>query len=447
MLKKNTIISFLIYTSLLSLVFSSGNSIFGITFVLSVFVFLIITSFNHRYLLPFYIYPFMLLINDKNPGNILIKLLPETAIFIAIIFFFKDYKIQLYQKKLFFSFSLFSLLTFLISYMHILEIYFIPALFRQYILPILFLIVFVNISLKKNELPFEALKIFIYSCSIISVIALLNYYNLTDNITLHILGSRYSDLCLGELTSTLFKCDADNNISRLDLLISGSTGSAAAILLTLGIVSLALSNKNNKHLKYFSLPLFIASYLSLSVSILIPIIYFFFISILNFRKYFKIFLFFFIMISYLILSEFSLFGQISALNYLSSIVLNEIFFYLAKLELLNILFGFGPIISSNKFMYFPENFIVDVGIFRVFFENGLFIFIIFAIILFYILKNNFWLVINFPSIYNRSLLIILLVLLSTVHSNWVLTPPFMVLFTVIVSGIIVQLKLTKINFK
>jgi hypothetical protein len=153
------------------------------------------------------------------------------------------------------------------------------------------------------------------------------------------------------------------------------------------------------------------------------------------------------MISYLILSEFSLFGQISALNYLSSIVLNEIFFYLAKLELLNILFGFGPIISSNKFMYFPENFIVDVGIFRVFFENGLFIFIIFAIILFYILKNNFWLVINFPSIYNRSLLIILLVLLSTVHSNWVLTPPFMVLFTVIVSGIIVQLKLTKINFK
>jgi hypothetical protein len=169
----------------------------------------------------------MLLINDKNPGNILIKLLPETAIFIAIIFFFKDYKIQLYQKKLFFSFSLFSLLTFLISYMHILEIYFIPALFRQYILPILFLIVFVNISLKKNELPFEALKIFIYSCSIISVIALLNYYNLTDNITLHILGSRYSDLCLGELTSTLFKCDADNNISRLDLLISGSTGSAA----------------------------------------------------------------------------------------------------------------------------------------------------------------------------------------------------------------------------
>lgn len=447
MLKKNITISFLIYSSLISLSLSSGNSIFGTTFLLSVILFSITISSNHRYLLPFYVYPFMLLINDQNPENVLTKLLPEIGIFIATIFFLKNYKIQLYEKKLFFLFFLFSLLMFFISYAHVLKIFFLPALIRQYILPILFLILFVNISLKKKELPFEALKIFIYSCSIISFIALLNFYNLTNDITIHKLQPRYNNLCVYEFTSTLLRCNEFNSMPRLDILISGSTGSAAAILLMLGIVSCELNNKNNKHLKYFSLPLFIASFFTLSISILIPIIYFFFVSLFRIRKYFKILLFFFIIIVCLILLQLSLFGQTSGFDYFRSAIIKGLFYHLAKIELLNILFGSGPIIFSGKFQYFPENFIVDVGIFRVFLENGLFAFMLFATILFYILKNNFWLVTNVPSAYNRSLLMMLLVLLSTFHSNWVFTPPFMVLFTMIISGITVQLKLIKINPK
>ncbi len=444
MLTKNNLISFLIYICLINLSFNPISSLVGLSFLIFVIFFSIILSYIHQYLLPFYIYPFMFLIQNQDPENIIIKLLPELSILIASAFFLLKRKIYLYEKNLFFFLILFSVLICFASYLHILQVFFIPALIRQYILPVIFLIIFINASLNKNDLPFEALKICIYSFSIISVIALLNQYELIEKVVVNeSLRHRYSVICLNDFTAILLMCTENNNIARLDPLVSGSVGSAAAILLMLGIVSIYLSDKNNNFLKYFSLPLFGASILTLSVSILFPIIYFCLIILLKYKKYFKILLVPFIFISFLFLTNVSLHGQESGYKYFESSILTALYNHFKNIELVNVFFGSGPIIDSNKFKYFPENFIIDVGIFRVLLENGLLIFVFFAAILFYFLKKNYLLVINLPSNYNRSLLFILLVLSSMVHSNWLITPPFMVVFAMVISGILVQYKLSK----
>ena len=387
----------------------------------------------------------MFIIRNQDSDNILLILLPELTILIAITFFLLNRKIYLDQINLFFFLILFSFLIFLTSYLHVSEVFFIPALIRQYILPILFLVIFINASLNKNKLPFEALTICIYSFSIVSVIALLNYFNTIDIISVNnTLRFRPSIFCLNELSSTLLSCNEFNQIKRLDPLISGSVGSAAAILLMLGFVSIFLSNKN-KYLKYFSVPLILSSIFTLSVSILFPIIFFTLIILIKFKKYFKILVLVFTIISFFVLTNLNVMGEKSAYDYLSSSILKGLLNHFAKIDISNFLFGSGPIIDSNKYKYFPENFVIDVGILRVFLENGLLVFVLFALILIYFLKKSYWLAINLPSNFNKSLLYMLLVLLSLVHSNWFITPPFMIMYAIVISSIIVQYKLMKLT--
>lgn len=444
MLAKKKLFSFILFISLLNLTFNPTNVYWGLVFLLTVIFILITFSYNHRYLLPFYIYPFMFVIRNQDPENILIILLPELTILIAAVFFLLRRKLCSDQINLFFSLILFSFIISFISFLHILEVFFIPAIIRQYILPILFLVIFINASLKKNELPFEALKICIYSFSIISIIALFNYFNIIEIPAVNnSLRARSTILCLSEFAATLLNCSELNQIQRLDPLVSGSVGSAAAILFMLGLVSIFLSSKNNKYLKYFSLPLILSSILTLSVSILFPIIYFVMIILIKYKKYFKILLITLAIISFLILTNLSMYGERSGYEYLNSSILNALTNHFAKIDISAFLFGSGPIIDSNRYKYFPENFVIDVGILRVFLENGFLVFVFFASILIYFLKKNYWLAINLPSNYNRSLLFILLVLLSMVHSNWFITPPFMIIFAAVTSGIVVQYKLSK----
>ena len=438
-MQKIYLVSFFIYFSLLNLSLNPNYSPFAIGLLFLTIIVAVIFSPNHRFLFPFYIYPFLLIIKYQNPKSLLISTLPELTLFIAIMFFLFDRKIYLYEKKLFYFLSLFALLITLSSFLHIFEIFILPAIIRQYILPILFIIIFTNASLKKNELPLEALKICIYSFSITSIIALLNYFGLIKKIIFNPnLGARNSDFCLNE-TIRIFLCSEDNSLIRLDPLISGSTGSSAAILLMLGIICIFLRDKAN-HLKYFSLPFFAVSFLSLSVSILFPIIYFFLIMIIRYKS-FSILIF--VLFSFQLLTNLNIYGSNSAHFYFLSSIFPVLLDHYAKMELINIFFGSGPIIDSSVFKYFPENFVVDIGILRVASENGIFIFIFYLAILFYILNKAFRLAINLPSNFNKSLLFILLVSLSIVHSNAIFTYPFFILLVIAFSGIIVQYKLQK----
>ena len=161
----------------------------------------------------------------------------------------------------------------------------------------------------------------------------------------------------------------------------------------------------------------------------------------KFRLYFNQILIISIIIFILFISNFGFFGEISIFNYFKLTVLNNLIDFYTKIDFLNIFFGSGPIINSNKFEYFPENFIQDVGILRILIEAGIFNFFLLILILLYILKKIIWLVSNYPSKYNESLLIIFLTLLSSFHSTIFLTIPFYPLFVMIVSNVIVEYKL------
>ena len=86
MLAKKKLFSFLLFVSLLNLIFNPMNVIFGLILIITAMYFLIHFSYNHRYLLPFYIYPFMFVIRNQVPENILIILLPELTLLIATTF-------------------------------------------------------------------------------------------------------------------------------------------------------------------------------------------------------------------------------------------------------------------------------------------------------------------------------------------------------------------------
>jgi hypothetical protein len=214
----------------------------------------------------------------------------------------------------------------------------------------------------------------------------------------------------------------------------------------LGIaVILGCKSSGNYYLKYFSIPLFILGLFTTSFSVIIPIAYLLaVITLSKYKKYYKQILISLIIIFILFLTNFSFFGEETVFKYFKLTILSGILDHFENIKTINFLFGSGPIISSEKFQFFPEKFIIDVGILRVLTEAGFFNFFLFILVIFYFLKKILWLEVNYPSNYNKSLLIMFLTLISAVHGNMVITSPFYPLFVMVVSSIVVQFRLKKI---
>jgi hypothetical protein len=440
-IKKETLVSFLILFSLLNLSFSPFNLYFGLGLLLMIVITSLIIYSNYIVLLPFYFYPFLFILKSREPNNLILSLLPEISVFISFFYIFWNQKILKYEKHLFFLLFLIAFFLVLVSFLHILDIYFLPVLIRQFALPIIFLIIFINASLRKNELPMEAFKICIISYGIVSIIALLNHFKL-----IHVIPYDYyrvSILCLNDTAALLLRC-VDDEMPRSLPLLGGSIGTSASILWMLGITVILIFN-NNYHLKYFSIPLFILGFLSSSFSVIIPVTYSLaVITLSKYKKYYKQILISLIIIFILFLTNFGFFGEETVFKYFKLSILSGILDHFENIKIINFLFGSGPLISSEKFEFFPEKFIIDVGILRVLTEVGFFNFFLFLLVLFYFLKKILWLEVNYPSNYNKSLLIMFLTLISAVHGNMVITSPFYPLFVMVVSSIVVQYRLKKI---
>jgi hypothetical protein len=214
----------------------------------------------------------------------------------------------------------------------------------------------------------------------------------------------------------------------------------------LGVVTILISKNDTRHLKYCSSPLFILGFFAASFSVIMPIAYSLaVISLSKYRKYNKLILISLIIIFIFFLTTFGFFGEETVFKYFKTTILSGIFNHFAKIDIINFLFGSGPIIASEKFQFFPENYIIDVGILRVLTEAGFFIFFLFILILFYFLKKILWLEVTYPSNYNKSLLIMFLTLLSAIHGNMAIASPFYPLFVMVVSGIVVQYRIKKIS--
>jgi hypothetical protein len=440
-IKKENLVSFLILFSLLNLSFSPFNLYFGLGLLLMMVITSLIIYSNYIVLLPFYFYPFLFILKSREPYNLILSMLPEISVFISFFYIFWNQKILKYEKYLFFLLFLIAFFLVLISFLHILDIYFLPALIRQYALPIIFLIIFINASLRKNELPMEAFKICIISYGTVSIIALLNFFEVIDIINYH--SYRVSTLCLNDTAALLLKCSGAE-MPRAQLLLGGSIGTSGSILWMLGITVILIFN-NNYYLKYFSIPLFILGFFSSSFSVIMPVIYSLaVITLSKYKKYYKQILISLIIILILFLTNFGFFGEETVFKYFKLTILSGILDHFENIKIINFLFGSGPVISSEKFEFFPEKFIIDVGILRVLTEAGFFIFFLFILVLFYFLKKILWLEVNYPSNYNKSLLIMFLTLISAVHCNMAITSPFYPLFVMVVSSIVVQYRLKKI---
>lgn len=432
--------SSLIFLSLLNLVFNPINLYFG--FMLLIFFLLIFVYFNHANiaLLPFYFYPFYFLFKNQYPEISIFSILPEISVLISFIYIFFEQKIKICEKHLIFLILLLSFSLTFFNFLSILDIYFLPALIRQYSLPLIFLVFFITASLNNHKLPREAFRICIIAYGVIATIALLNYFDII-NIFQTTFNREFTG-CSTKIGQTFLPCKDLKVIFRLNPLLGGSVGTAASILCVLAIVIILNFKKTDRHLILFVIPLIFTIFFALSFSTVIPISITIGVIILSkYSMYLKQISLILVIIFILFMSKLGLYGEKSTFMYFKLTVLDGLINFYSKVDFINIFFGSGPVINSNKFEYFPNNFIQDIGILRVLTETGIFNFTILILILFYVLKKNIWLISNIPSNFNKSLLIMFLSLLSSFHTIIFLTIPFYPLFVMIVSNIIVEYNL------
>lgn len=445
---KQNLFSSLIFISLLNLVFNPVNLYFG--FVLLVLFVSIFVYFNYAniVLLPFYSYPFVFILKNQYPENIIFSVLPEISVLISFVYIFIDQKIKRLEKDFIFLVLLLAFSLTFSNFILILDIYFLPALIRQYSFPLIFLVFFIIVSLKNNKLPKEAFKICIIAYGFVAIIALLNYFDAIN--ILHSTFNREFIGCSSNIGQTILPCKDLKILWRLNPLLGGSIGTAASILCVLTIVIILNFKTTGSHLIIFVVPLIFTILFALSFSTIIPIAITIGVIVLSkYRMYLKPILIILVITFALFITKVGLFAEESIFMYFKLTVLNGLIDFYSKIDLINVFFGSGPIINSNKFEYFPENFLQDVGILRILTEAGIFNFFLIILILLYVLKKNIWLISNYPSNFNKSLLIMFLSLLSSFHSIIFLTIPFYPLFVMIVSNIIVEYNLAKkpINLK
>lgn len=384
-------------------------------------------------------------------------------------------------------------LIFFINLYHVNDVNYIPIIFRQYLLPIIFLCLYIiyNIS-KENRRPYiSGISFSIISFGIISAISLLiissllriprfipelfPYLNYSPDFTpneVRSLGydaisptsgfplaeastaSGFPKPALAEL-SKINKPTFDELMAaglmqstrhipfigwvfRLNLYAGGVIGSSGAILFALGLAPLLNTTLFPRILVVCSVVLIIASMMTISVSIFIPIgILIFVLSMKYIRRGFfiplllsSIFLF--------LMTQMNVFVGITPLNYIlgssGSLIVN----YLENIDLTAFAIGIGPGIFNKSFYHLPENFISDVGIFRVFVENGavgaapFFLFLgllVYKAILLCVKEIQF-----------SFLLVLLGVYLLLIHGNSTSLPPFYVLFAAVAASILVAYK-------
>jgi hypothetical protein len=438
-IKISFIISFLIYLAMLSFIFVESRPLLGI--LLLAFTLLISGWYTPERLIlfPFYLYPFMFLIRAQSPENILLIILPDIVTCSVIFLHFMTQKISTKNLSLLFLLFILSFIVFLINVYHTGFLSYSFVIFRQYVLPLIFLFVFINSASRSINIHEDALFISIQCFSITALLAILNT-----------MGVIFIPRSIEALFPVLGFLDDGNDINtlgrtffgmfmpRLNLYLGGALGSAAAISFILGIVALFhVKNKIWWFPKLLALPLLLAALATLSMSIIFAFVgYYFAFYICRKQNIQKNFLKYVLLIVICLLLFTVSFIEISAASYFVDFIFYELIHYLSKLDFLEIFFGVGPRITSSGFYFLPEKFIIDVGIFRVFVESGIFAFIVFLVILVYFFLRGYR-ASRYKDITEvRPYLAIFIVFMLSVHANMALLPPFYPLFCAVCLGML-----------
>ena len=432
----NYSINISIYMAILGVGYGPFSVWVAIAMLCVLYLFLVLKFRNMVILFPFYMYPFMFIIRARNPENLLLAILPEIFVLISMVFHYTkinfNEKIGSYSLLLFF----YAVITSLIIMFNIGNIYYFPLMFRQYIIPVLFTIYILDVSSKRSLLPFYALKISFNSFAIVAALSILNILGIfridASMEALYPVLNYSLQVSSEQAGRSLFGSDI---FLRLNLFCGGALGSSAAIFIALGL-SPYLSKKlemNSLH-RLASVFLLAAGAMTFSSSIIIPIVLFIFL-FFGFKNswFINVFIFLFCM---LILGNLTLFVSDSIFNYVYSTTILGFSSYLLSIDLWTFLFGSGPRFTSSGFEFVPNNFIIDVGVLRVFIETGALNFIIFSLFIISILRKGFFVGGKLDAQGGRVFFFIFLVFLLMVHANMTAIPPFFPLFSVVVAGIV-----------
>ena len=380
------------------------------------------------------VYPFMFLIRAPNVENIFFSILPDILVVISIIYHCLFFQ---FKKRLWFFYSfllIYACLVFIFLMLSLDNLNYIFIVTRQFILPLAFLIVFIDISQRKFDIPLQALTISILFFSVVCFFSILNIFGILPIRPDIPELSPFLNFTSSEADALKFSGREifGLNLPRLNTFTGGAVGSASAILFYLGLLSVFSLNKQMYIFKICGFFLLLASAMTVSNSILFSIIIFVSINYLIYKKYLLVLLAF----PLAILFMFSATSSVgSPIEYFKETSLSGFIIYLQNADPIDYLIGIGPRLVSQGFEFVPEGFIIDAGILRVFIETGIITFMLFLYFNYMVLRLA---IKNLSS--SRSeikiYLSILILFLVLVHGNITILPPFYPIYCLAVAGII-----------
>ncbi len=479
----------MIYAAILNVIFNSIFIDINIAILYLIICLAVIFCSNILCILPFIIYPFMYLLRAQNPENLALVLLPEITVIASCLYLAQQAWNARATLKLSAEIPLliiYGILIFFINIYHVNDILYIPIIFRQYLLPVIFLflyITYINLPGKQNSY-IDGISSSILSFGMISLISLIvmlellriprlipelfPYLNYSADFTaneLKALGydtgeikafagqakdlshetgqiealgdsnSRFKELLDAGLMQSTRYIPFIGWVFRLNVYAGGVIGSAGAMFFAVGLISLLNRTFFSRIYVFPSIALLIASVLTISVSILVPIGLYLFLFSLKFlrAKYFIFFIILFVTFLFF-MSQVNLFVGKSPLDYVMSSSVKLMADYFNVIDMQKFLVGVGPGIFNKHFYNLPTNFISDVGIFRIFVESGIlgsapfFLFLgmlVYKVILISLKDSQYFF-----------LLLLLGVFLLLIHGNTTSLPPFYILFAAVSAGIL-----------
>ena len=387
-------------------------------------------SLINIYTLPFLVMPFFLIIRNWGENYFIIAF-PDLLLLLPIIYFSFNQKFKFDYETTVISVSLFLLILFSIINLTVqnhLSLISLVLFIREIILPLLFLIVFLNVIEKTNSIALNSLKISIASFFAVSFFSLLNYFGLISYNESFSYLNPYVSYGQIQLKRDVFNLGFD--IYRLNPLMGGAIGSIAAISLATSIFILKENLFNNFFKLIISIVLLTVSFLTQSFSV-IPIIILAFYFLIKFEiKIFSLILFllFILFFDFQILNKFFSYFKIIFLQCLNAI---------NNFTLPEFLFGLGPRFFNNHIAIISPKLMTDSGIFRIFFEFGIIVFILKIFFLFNLIFKFIKIKINT----NKYLyLFFLFSFLIIIHGNIFLLKPLNLYFYSLIGYIYYNIK-------
>ena len=133
----------------------------------------------------------------------------------------------------------------------------------------------------------------------------------------------------------------------------------------------------------------------------------------------------------------TLFLDQSPITYFTSNIGIGIMNFVQALDPSSFFFGVGPRITAKGYEFMPAfNFIIDVGMFRVFVETGIFNFILFASIIIFLFSQGVKIITGSDANQKISFILLFFTFCLLVHANFSLLPPFYPLFAASSAGIL-----------